>query len=260
MSDGADRSGGTGAATAATAGNARVSTTSWAERAADRSPMVQRSRTRGVQQAKAIVTAARRLIAVKGSAFTTQELVKEAGVALQTFYRYFAGKDQLLLAVLEDMVAESCVEYEQQAQRLDDPVERIRFYVTTAVSPLGSHGPDTAGARFITTEHWRLQQRYPDELAQAIRPFTELLLRELDRAVEAGVLRPANPEYDAWLITQLVMAVYHHYAFATTDESGEEIGDHLWAFCLAALGGSAQPPDAWRRSSTRGARGGDTPR
>ena len=221
--------------------------------------MVQRSRTRGVQQAKVIVDAARRLIAAKGSAFTTQELVKEAGVALQTFYRYFAGKDQLLLAVVEDMVSESCVEYEQQAQRLNDPVARLRFYVTTVVGPVGTHGPDTAGARFITTEHWRLQQLYPDELAQAIRPFTDLLLGELGLAVEAGLLRPANPEYDAWLITQLVMAVYHHYAFATTDESGEEIGEHLWAFCLAALGGSAETPDIRRRSPRQGARGGDAP-
>jgi AcrR family transcriptional regulator len=214
-----------------------------------------------VQQAKAIVDAARRLIAVKGSAFTTQELVKEAGVALQTFYRYFAGKDQLLLAVLEDMIAESSLAYEQQAQRLDDPVARLRFYVTTVVGPLGSPGSDTPGARFITTEHWRLQQLYPDDLAQAIRPFTDLLLRELDLAVEAGLLKPANPEYDAWLITQLVLAVYHHYAFATTEESGEEIGGQLWAFCLAALGGAAGTPDGPRsRSARRGGRGGDTSR
>ena len=41
--------------------------------------MVQRSRSRGMQQAKVIVEAARRLIVAKGSGFTTQELAKEAG-------------------------------------------------------------------------------------------------------------------------------------------------------------------------------------
>ena len=35
----------------------------------------------------AILDAARRLVDDKGEAFTTQELIKEAGVALQTFYR-----------------------------------------------------------------------------------------------------------------------------------------------------------------------------
>ena len=81
----------------------------WAERAADRSPAVQRSRARQMEQATLIVDAARRLIAERGERFTTQELVKEAGVALQTFYRIFAGKDQLLLAVFENLIAESCV-------------------------------------------------------------------------------------------------------------------------------------------------------
>jgi AcrR family transcriptional regulator len=69
---------------------------------------VQRSRTRGVEQARSIVQAARRLIEVKGPAFTTHELVREAGIALQTFYRYFPGKDHLLLAVIEDIIDESC--------------------------------------------------------------------------------------------------------------------------------------------------------
>ena len=41
-------------------------------------------------------------MAVKGPNFTTQELVKEAGIALQTFYRYFGSKDHLHLAVIED--------------------------------------------------------------------------------------------------------------------------------------------------------------
>ena len=45
---------------------------SWAERAADRSPVVQRSRRRAAQQVQAIVQAARRLIALKGPSFTTQ--------------------------------------------------------------------------------------------------------------------------------------------------------------------------------------------
>ena len=106
---------------------------SWVERAVDRSPMVQRSRNRGMEQAQVIVQSARRLIAVKGSAFTTQELVKDAGVALQTFYRYFASKDQLLLAVFEDLIAEFCVGLREQVAGLNDPVERLRMCVTIAV-------------------------------------------------------------------------------------------------------------------------------
>ena len=91
---------------------------------------MQRSRARQIEQAKAVVAAARRLIVERGDQFTTQELVKEAGVALQTFYRIFGGKDQLLLAVFEDLIAES-LRYEEAAQRRC----RIRSRGCTSTSP-----------------------------------------------------------------------------------------------------------------------------
>lgn len=219
------------------ASEATVSQMSWAERAADRSPLVQRSRTRGVQQAKAIVQAAERLIAQKGASFTTQELVKEARVALKTFYRYFPSKDHLMLAVIEDEIEESTAFYRDQARSLPDPVARLHFYVTTIIGAL-EHAGSGGGPRFITSEHWRLQPLFPEELARATRPVTDLLLDEIQAAEEAGLLKPANPAHDAWLINQLLMAVFHHHAYAPDEEPAGEIADRLWAFCLAALGGS----------------------
>jgi TetR/AcrR family transcriptional regulator len=216
---------------------AAVESGSWAERAAERSPAVERSRTRSTKQAKAIIAAARRLIAEKGETFTTQELIKEAHVALQTFYRHFPGKDQLLVATIGDLIAESTEHYEQAAAGLPDPVARLRFYVMVTMSNLVSDG-DNFGPRFITAEHLRLHQIFPDDIAEATRPFAELVLRQIRAAQAEGLLAPADAERDAWYVTRLVMSTYHHYAFATTDESPEEIGEHLWAFCLGALGGA----------------------
>lgn len=211
---------------------------SWAERAADQSPVVRRSRARGVEQATAIVRAAQRLIVVKGTAFTTQELVKEAGIALKTFYRYFAGKDQLILAVIEDMISEGCVRYREATRDLDDPVARLRVYVTAVVNDLA--GSDPESARFVTAEHWRLQSLYPVEVAVAIKPFTDLVREEIEAAGNAGRLRSTDSAHTALLVTQLVMAIYHYHAFAGADESFEDIADRLWNFRLGGLGGSNQ--------------------
>jgi AcrR family transcriptional regulator len=210
----------------------------WADRAADRSPAVQRSRARQVEQAKVVVDAARRLIAERGDGFTTQELVKEAGVALQTFYRLFAGKDQLLLAVFEDMIAEQCLLSEEAARGLPDPVARLRFYITEAVRSVGGDTADGIRPRFVTAEHWRLYQRFPDEMSDATQAFTDLVLRQLEAARDQGLLAPDDPERDAWFVTKLVMGVYHHYAFATNTLDAAEIGEQLWAFCYKALGGT----------------------
>jgi len=218
----------------------------WADRAADRAPAVQRSRARQVEQAKVVVDAAGRLIAERGDGFTTQELVKEAGVALQTFYRLFAGKDQLLLAVFEDMIAEQCAHYEEAARGLPDPVARLHFYITEAVRSVGSDDAGGIRPRFVTAEHWRLHQLFPDEMSHATQAFTDLVLRQLEAAAAEGLLKPGDPERDAWFVTKLVMSVYHHYAFATSTADAAAIGDQLWAFCLGALGG----PSAGSASTT----------
>jgi AcrR family transcriptional regulator len=209
----------------------------WAERAADRSPSVQRSRARQIEQAQVIVAAARRLVEERGERFTTQELVKEAGVALQTFYRLFAGKDQLLLAVFEDMIAEYCTQVEEAARDLPDPVDRLRLYVTGAVRAVLASGEDAVAPRFVTAEHWRLYQLFPEEMSQATQPFTDLVARELEAAAADGLLTPANPSRDAWFVTNLVMSVFHHSAFADATPDTAAVGDELWSFCYRALGG-----------------------
>jgi TetR/AcrR family transcriptional regulator len=211
---------------------------SWAERVADRSESVQRSRARQIEQAEAIVAATRRLVTERGDQFTTQELVKEAGVALQTFYRIFGGKDQLLLAVFEDLIAESCADYERAAEALPDPIARLHFYVSVTVGSVNeaSYG---IGPRFVTAEHWRLHQLFPEEMARATQHFTDLVARQLVLADRQGLLAVADPERDAWYVTKLVMAVFHHYAYADAPVDTRAIGEELWEFCLRALGGGA---------------------
>jgi TetR/AcrR family transcriptional regulator len=198
---------------------------------------VQRSRDRGVEQAKSIVAAARRLMESKGPSFTTQELIKEAGIALQTFYRYFPGKDYLLLAVIEDVIDENCAVFRKQAEKLADPIERLRYYVTATVLALEVPGGSPS---FMTSEHFRLQTLYPAEVSRATQHFTDLLVDEIHEAMASGQLHPHDPEYAAWLITQLSMAVFHHYDCAGLDEPIDQIADKVWEFCLTAL--SARAP------------------
>ena len=190
--------------------------------------------------------AARRLIDQKGEAFTTQELIKEAGVALQTFYRQFEGKDQLLLAVITEAIAEGCATFAEQARRLHDPVAQLELFVKQSVGafavPAASFGPG-----FIAAEHLRLHQLFPDEIAAATQPFVDLVRPLLEQGTAEGLLASADPDTDAWLITHLVMTVFHHYAFLPDDPRATTIADDVWRFCLTAVGGSAPPRRAGKR-------------
>ena len=216
--------------------SANIPPVSWEQRAVDRSPSVQRSRTRTITQAKVMLDAALRLIRVKGEEFTTQELVKEAGVALQTFYRYFSSKDELLLAVLAHAITEACEGWAEAARELPDPLARLRFYVTSALDALKAEGVTDAMTRFVVSTHWRLHRIFPDELADAEKPVAGLLLTEINACVDEGLLHPANPEWAAWFIAELVRTVYHDYVHAS--KPTDEMKDHLWQFCLMALGGT----------------------
>jgi AcrR family transcriptional regulator len=195
-----------------------------------------RNGIRGPANTEALLAAAHRLVLDRGENFTTQDLIKEADVALQTFYRHFGGKDQILLAVVADLIAGHCAGLEQRTAELDDPVERLHVYITETLSTLAGE-TTSAGARFMTSQHWRLHQEYPLELAQATKPFADLVQRELEVARDAGLLAPRSPERDAWMINKLVMSIFHHYAFVDDDPDAATIAEDVWAFCLAAVGG-----------------------
>lgn len=203
---------------------------------------------RSGKHSEAIVSAARQLVDEKGATFTTQELIKEAGIALQTFYRHFEGKDQLLVAVIQDMIADACTAFEQAAADIDDPLERLHVYIITVMQGLRVP-PGGVGPGFITAEHWRLRQLFPDEIEAATKPFADLVTRELQRAEAAGLASPGDPDRDGWLITRLVMAEYHHYAFQPQSVDADRIAEDVWRFCLAAIGG--EPSSSRRRALRR---------
>ena len=55
-------------------------------------------------------------------------------------------------------------------------------------------------------------------------------------------------------MTQLAMAVFHHYDCAGLDEPAERIAERLWNFCLAALNGGAPAPPGAPSARAPGAR------
>ena len=181
---------------------------------------------------------------MEGSSFTTQELARESGVALQTFYRHFGGKDQLLLATLEDMHATMAEEYAMAARDLPDPLARLHYYVK--IANLDGPGGSTQTAQFITAEHWRLHQLFPEEMTLATQPTVDLFARELRAAQEQGLIAPLDVDRSAELMVMLVRAVYHHYAFKAASEPAAAIAEHVWELRLQGVGGRIdQPGRAW---------------
>ena len=91
--------------------------------------------------------------------------------------------------------------------------------------------------RFIVSTHWHLHRIFPKELAEVEQPFVDLIVAEINRAADDGLLQPRNPEWDAWFVVELLRSVNHYYAYAAkTGDDLDVTKENLWQFCRTALG------------------------
>jgi AcrR family transcriptional regulator len=218
-------------------------TSNWRDRVVDRS--VERSaaspgdrRTpesvamRALRPSTRMVHAAMELAEERGGAsFTVQDVLLRAGVALQTFYRYFPGKDELLLAVIEESVSEQTASYRRDIARIDDPVARVEFVVKA---------PFLAGKKrplspMIVREHLRLMEHYALEVRRADDSYRDLLREAIDAAKVAGRFGGVDAAEESELIMSLVLTRYHSRILGVVAGTAIHEAEHVWLFCYAAL-------------------------
>lgn len=210
----------------------------WEERALTRS--LEGARARATAHAHQLVAAARRLALASGdSSFTVAQVAREAGVSVKTFYRQFASKDELLLALVEDDSRRGA----RQLRAAVDAVApgagadaRLEAYV---VGLLGFLTEAREYAVMLVREHLRLAAEHPAELNQALEPLLGLLTEEIEAGAAAGVLRAADRR-DAVVVLNLVLAHLHALALGQLDEEPRATAERLWRFCAAGL--RADPP------------------
>src|SRR5262245_45113675 len=107
--------------------------TDWQERALHRS--LADARARAQAQLTRLIDAAQDLIGEQDEAqFTVQEVVARAGMSTRTFYRHFASRDELLLAVFEEELRRASVVVEEEVARATTPVGRLRAFVEAYIS------------------------------------------------------------------------------------------------------------------------------
>src|SRR4051794_38447758 len=93
-----------------------------------------------------------------------RDVVREAGLSNQAFYRHFPSKDALLLAVLADGQRQLVSYVEHRVERVDDPRERVRRWIEALMEQ--ARRPQAAAAtRPFAVNGLRLHDQFPDETA-----------------------------------------------------------------------------------------------
>jgi AcrR family transcriptional regulator len=198
-------------------------------------------RARSVERLERFVAAARDLANAEGSAtFTVAEVSRVAGLSLKSFYRCFAGKDDLLVTLLEE---DSRLGAEILGASVDAevaPTARLRAYVL-GVFELLTHPGALGYARVLVQEHRRLAEERPESLRAALAPMVDVLAAEIAHATESGVARSSDPARDAQTIFVLVLEGIHEVALGRAEPL--EQASYLWRFCAAALRLDPGPTD-----------------
>src|SRR3954452_18722200 len=150
---------------------------SWRERALDRS--LEPTKTRSNERLDSLLNATRELAdATADASFTVAEVAERAGVSLKSFYRSFTGKDDLLLALLEEdsRAGATMVRHALDRNADVDPGAGVERYVRTLFR-LAREAPGYS--RVLVQEHRRLSVERPVDLAAALAPLVDLLTEEI---------------------------------------------------------------------------------
>jgi AcrR family transcriptional regulator len=170
------------------------------------------------------------------------DVVREAGLSNQAFYRHFRGKDELLLAILDDG-ARQLVDYlthlmDKEAQ----PVAKIRRWVAGIMAQAADPAAADATRPFVV-ESLRLAAQFPEQSTRS----EERLRAPLREAIaQASELSEADATRDAEAVYHLAMGTMHGYLVRGETPSPAEI-DRLCDFVVAGLA------RATRKGGRRGA-------
>ena len=157
------------------------------------------------------------------------DIVREAGLSNQAFYRHFRSKDELLVAILDDGRRQLVTYLEHRMAGATTAEARVRAWVR-GVMEQARNAAAAENTRPFAINSARLADQFPDEVARS----RELLMAPLRAAVaEAG----GDPQRDADAVYHLVIGRMNDALVARQPPSRADV-DHLEQFVLGGLRGT----------------------
>lgn len=195
-----------------------------------------------LERGKALVAAASRLIMRSGGeGFSMQSVAAEAGLSMRVLYRLFDGRDDLLIALLEESHTVFARLIQEQADQFAGPIERIGAALYFASDPRQLTDPSYNAAMMRFAVETSL--RAADALGRARRPVVDVFTDLVAGALDAQQIRTGNPRSYGRMI-DLALAGYLHNAYLRSDRDSQlPTQDEFIRFCLAGLG--ADTPPGW---------------
>lgn len=155
------------------------------------------------------------------------DIVAEAGTSNKAFYRYFAGKDDVILAVMERGVAIVESYLEHQLAKEQTPEAKVACWIRGILAQLSDpHLLSLSRAASTQLPVSADRQRSDSDI---LAPLRQLLTGPI------GALGGDDPRRDADLVFGATLSTMRGYLNAGRRPKRADV-DHLVSFCLRGLG------------------------
>lgn len=209
----------------------------------DERPLVERAINRALteQYAQAadevqrILDATYRVIEREGTVEPKiRDILEEAGLATQAFYRHFHSKDELLLVILDDGRRRLAKYLVHRMEKETDPVGQVRTWIEGILAQAADPGAASRTRPFMVSLQ-RLADLYPEEQQASIALLVDLLARAVRGGIDAGDMIDLDARDSATLVYHLSISVMQDHVLRRTAPSRAEI-ERVVDFSLRALG------------------------
>src|SRR3954454_12267290 len=220
--------------------------TTWRERAVERS--LRGARAKAMSRSDRFIEVAMELLSETGRTdFTVQELVERSKTSLRSFYQHFGSKDELLLALFEEVIRISSAEWRREGPAQDGCVAGLESLVLTMYSQAIDQSMGGV-SRALTSYHLQLAESRPSDYARVLTPMKDLILELVEAGVREDKFRDdIDAETLAMILMQTLVTAAHMHALGAYLTGDSLDADGLWAFCLGGL--STEPAAADRRAA-----------
>jgi AcrR family transcriptional regulator len=185
-------------------------------------------------ESELLIAVARQILLNKnGSGFTLNEVLEESGLGTRAFYRHFASKDEVALAVFAEEAEREAKRLNNRMRDASDPIEGVMAWIDARLE-LGFDQRLAASLRPLTEEAVRASRQFPSQLEPAFNRTLEPLIEQLTRGMTTGVFKGIEPVADAKAIHHVVSGVVEQRWMGFPLPRRETRGQ-VMRFCLCAL-------------------------
>lgn len=205
----------------------------WQQRTIER--RLSTARARALARSSRFLATALELVEESGKAdFTIQTLIDRSNLSLRAFYQHFAGKEELMLALYENVTSQFTENIRQEVAAADGPMEQLEAFCRGVLSRAESS--EAVGGRIMTIYNLSLEIERPDAFAKVWEPHLKLLTKIITSCARAGLVRTdLTPAQLTTLLNTTLTALAQIGVFHLGGKGSRLTEDQLWAWCKQAV-------------------------